>query len=317
MKKVRVEDTSVFSSLPWWVARDEGLFIEEGLEIEFIRIGGEGPKKGADPTVTDWNSVSSTRGHASLLEQGVADMYWGCEWGNYRRAQDSKVSGLQVGRRASMACGAIIVPPWSDVYTPQQLANKVIGVPFHAGTHYLTLQMLEGFLPRDLIKVCDASGRASGRFHALMNHEVDACSVVEPWITYAEKVGCRIIVQGFYNGTEAVKPDVVDSETLAAINRAVSKAVQRINADKRKYTSYYINGELDIHPELGTLTADDFNLSRLVFVEPAPIPDEQLQRTYDWMVSWNLIDSGQTQEDLVNTHLQAESHQVAVAGDDN
>ena len=172
MKKVRVEDTSVFSSLPWWVARDEGLFIEEGLEIEFIRIGGEGPKKGADPTATDWNSVSSTRGHASLLEQGVADMYWGCEWGNYRRAQDSKVSGLQVGRRASMACGAIIVPPWSDVYTPQQLANKVIGVPFHAGTHYLTLQMLEGFLPRDLIKVCDASGRASGRFHALMNHEV-------------------------------------------------------------------------------------------------------------------------------------------------
>ena len=130
-------------------------------------------------------------------------------------------------------------------------------------------------------------------------------------------MGCRIIVRGFYNGTEAVNPDVVDSETLAAINRAVSKAVQRINADKRKYTSYYINGELDIHPELGTLTADDFNLSRLVFVEPAPIPDEQLQRTYDWMVSWNLIDSGQTQEDLVNTHLQAESHQVAVAGDDN
>ena len=310
--KIRVESTSVFSSLPWWVARDEGLFEEEGVEVEFIKV--ESGRKGANREVTDWNTVASNKGHAGLQEQGGADLYWACEWGNYRRAQDSAVGGRQIGRRAAVACAAIIVPPWSDVYTPQQLANKLIGLPFWSGTHFLALQMLEGFLPRDLIKVCLCDARASDRFHSLMNHEVEATTVVEPWITYAEKVGCRVICQSFLHGTEAATASL-DAETYIAVNKAVSKAVRRINEDKRKYLHYYINTERDKHPELGILTPDDFNLNRLVFVEPAPIPEDELQRTYDWMVSWNLIDPGHSVEDLVNTKLQAESHPVTVSGD--
>jgi hypothetical protein len=54
------------------------------------------------------------------------------------------------------------------------------------------------------------------------------------------------------------------------------------------------------------LTIDDFNLNRIIFVEPGkPIPEEQLMRTYQWMVSWNLIDEGHEVQDLVNTHVMA------------
>lgn len=312
-KKIRVESTSVFSSLPWWVARDEGLFEEEGVEVEFIKV--ESGRKGANCEVTDWNTVASNKGHAGVQEQGGADLYWACEWGNYRRAQDSVVGGKQIGRRAAVACAAIIVPPWSDVYTPQQLAGRLIGLPFWSGTHFLALQMLEGFVPRKLINVCLCDARASGRFHSLMNHEIEATTVVEPWITYAEKVGCRVICQSFLHGTEAATAGL-DAETYIAVNKAVSKAVHRINEDKKKYVTYYINTERDKHPELGLLTPDDFNLNRLVFVEPAPIPDDELQRTYDWMVGWDLIDSGHSVEDLVNTKLQAESHPLEIFGND-
>ena len=51
--------------------------------------------------------------------------------------------------RASSPIAAIVVRPDSPVYTPQQLANRTVGVPFYFGTHYLALHMLEGFLPRD------------------------------------------------------------------------------------------------------------------------------------------------------------------------
>ena len=52
------------------------------------------------------------------------------------------------------------------------------------------------------------------------------------------------------------------------------------------------------------LSLDDFNLNRIVFVEPGkPIPDDQLMRTYQWMVSWNLIDAGHEVQDLVNTDV--------------
>ena len=100
----------------------------------------------------------------------------------------------------------------------------------------------------------------------------------------------------------------IDAETYAAINRALSQAVRRLNADKKAYVHYFI--ELDPAEEVQALTVNDFNLNRLVFIEPGtPIPEDELQRTYDWMVSWDLISQGLQKDDLVNT-------QVAVLADD-
>ena len=48
----------------------------------------------------------------------------------------------------------MVVAPDLPVYTPQQLAGRTIGVPFYFGTHYIALHMLEGFIPRDQIKLC-------------------------------------------------------------------------------------------------------------------------------------------------------------------
>lgn len=106
-----------------------------------------------------------------------------------------------------------------------------------------------------------------------MNGAVDACSVREPWITVAEKNGCRLIVQGFYNGTDTATPEI-SAETYAAINRALAEAVRRINANKRKYLHYFI--ETEKAAEVKALSLDDFNLNRIIFVEPGkPIPEEQ------------------------------------------
>lgn len=56
-------------------------------------------------------------------------MYNACEWGNYCRVQETGLRSRQLGRRAIIAYSAIVVPPES-VYTPPQLANRTIGVPF-------------------------------------------------------------------------------------------------------------------------------------------------------------------------------------------
>ena len=43
MKKITNEISSVVYSLPWFIARDEGYFQAEGLDVEFIKAGGGGP----------------------------------------------------------------------------------------------------------------------------------------------------------------------------------------------------------------------------------------------------------------------------------
>ncbi|HEY7316097.1 MAG TPA: ABC transporter substrate-binding protein [Candidatus Binatia bacterium] len=297
--KIKMERPSVYNGLDWLVALDEGLFAKEGLEVELIAHGGE---RDTNVNLTDWNKVRSNAGHADAVEDGCANIFNACEWGNYRRSQDTEVGCRQLGRRASIVAGAVAVAPGSDIYTPQQLANRSIAVPFHAGTHYLTLQLLEGFLPRDMIKLV-SSGRPSERYRAMMSGAVDACSVREPWITVAEKRGCRLVVQGCYNGTDSATLEI-SAEAYAAINRALSEAVRRINADKRAYLHYFIEREKGA--EVKELTIDDFNLNRILFVEPGkPIPEEELMRTYEWMVSWNLIDTGHNVQDLVNTQVMA------------
>ena len=309
--KITFEKVFPFQDLPLLVAYHEGLLAREGLEVEFVG-GTDAASVKTDRSVTNPDELSSLLGHGSQNETRRTIMYNACEWGNYRRVQDSRVGARQVGRRASIAYGAIIVPPGSAIYTPQQLADVAVGVPYYNGTHYLALQMLEGFLPRHLIKTCQAPTFASQRYRSMMRGELDATTVVEPYITVAEKTGCRVIVESCYHGTE-VATDELDAEIYAAFKRAVKEAVRRVNADKRKYARYFIDYHRD-DPVVAALTPEDFRLSRIQVVEPAPIPEAELRRTYEWMVSWNLIGAGLSSEDLVKTDVMEQAHRMAVDG---
>lgn len=300
-KTITFENVYPFQDLPVLVAHHEGLFKDEGVDVEFIGGSGSAAIK-TDRNITSPDQVSSLIGHGSRSETKKAVMYNACEWGNYRRTQDTGVGAKQIGRRASIAYGAIIVPPGSSIVTPQQLADVTIGLPYYNGTHYLAIQMLEGFVPRDMIKTCQAPTGARGRYHSLMNGELDATTVVEPYITVAEKAGCGIIAESCYHGTE-VASDELDMEAYAGFKRAVKKAVERINANKREYVHYFIDYHKD-DPVVAALTVDDFNLSRIQVIEPQTIPESELQRTYDWMISWDMINSSFGVENLVDENVQ-------------
>ena len=199
-----------------------------------------GVEKKIDVTITDPKQVNKFASHGKLFEQGKADMYNACEWGNYCRVDATAKGSRQLGRRAIVAYAAMVVRGDSPIYTPQQLANKVIGVPFYFGTHYIALHMLQGFVRREEIKLCSAPNGSRWRLQALMDGEVDAVTLTEPHITLAEKKGCRLVCSSFFHGTE-VASDRLDAETYAAFNRAVKEAVRRINANKKAYLHYFID----------------------------------------------------------------------------
>jgi NitT/TauT family transport system substrate-binding protein len=307
MKRLVLESTAPFQGLPELVADDEGLFEREGLRVEWVdRDAGAEPRKTA-PDVTSPRGLDPFTSHGRLFEQGQADMYNACEWGNYCRVQETGIRSRQLGRRAIIVYGAIVVPPHSPVYTPQQLAGRTVGVPFYFGTHYLALQLLEGFVPRPAIRVCHAPNGSRRRLASLLQGEVEATTLTEPYITLAEKKGCRTICSGFYHGTE-VGSERVDAETYAAFNRAVREAVRRIDANKRAYLHYFIDCHRQEDPEIATLTIDDLRESRLVVCDPAPIPLDEMQRTFDWLKSWGMLEATATPLDLVDLEVQRQAH---------
>ena len=309
MKKLVLEATAPFQGLPELVAYDEGLFEAEGLDVHW-----GGKEEVADKTIrkdlTSPDGLDPFSSHGALFERGEADMYNACEWGNYCRVQDTSKQGRQIGRRSVVAYAGIVVRPDSDVYTPQQLAGRTVAVPFYFGTHYLALHMLEGFLPRDQINVCRAPNGSRLRFDAMMRGDIEATTLTEPYLTLAEKQGCRVVCASFFHGTE-VASDRVDTGTYAKFNRAVKEAVRRINADKRKYLQYFIDRHADEDPEIGTLTVDDLRESRLVVVDPAPIPVEEAQRTAEWLKGWGMLADTKAATDLINMEVQTGAHAAA------
>ena len=105
-----------------------------------------------------------------------------------------------------------------------------------------------------------------------------------------------------------VASDKVDAETYGAFNRAVREAVRRIAADKRKYLHYFIDYHKAKDKEIGSLKVEDLRESRLVVCDPAPIPLEEMQRTYDWLKGWGMLAETMSPLDLVNIHIQQQAH---------
>lgn len=292
LTKLVVESAEAVLGLHWFVARDYTAK-DEGLEIEIITPGIKTKFDWTDPRSRDHHLVSSTN-YQKAFEQGKADIYRACEWGQIRRTYDNP-KGPIVARRPTMVYQAIFVRPDSPINATVALAGKSVGVQFHQGSHYSSLAMLEGFMPRDEIRVVHA-GTVQERYEALMSGEVDAATLMEPWVTLAHKNGCKDIVSTFYQGTENADQDL-DPEVFEAAMRAVRKAVRLIAADKKKYIHYMLEEIPEKYSK--QLTPDDFYLPRLRYVDPAPYTKEEFERVYSWMISWDLVGANAKYEGLV------------------
>jgi NitT/TauT family transport system substrate-binding protein len=292
LTKLVVESAEAVLGLHWFVARDYTAK-DEGLEIEIITPGIKTKFDWTDPRSRDHHLVSSTN-YQKAFEQGKADIYRACEWGQIRRTYDNP-NGPIVARRPTMVYQTIFVLPDSPINATIALAGKSVGVQFHQGSHYSSLAMLEGFMPREEIRVVHA-GTVQERYEALMNKEVDAATLMEPWISLAHKKGCKEIVSTFYQGTENAGADL-DPKVFEAAMRAVRKAVKLIAADKKKYIHYMLD---EIPAKYAKqLTLDDFYLPRLRYVDPQPYTREEFDRAYNWMVTWDLVGANANFEGLV------------------
>src|SRR5262245_31742438 len=172
-----------------------------------------------------------------------------------------------------VVCGALVVAPWSGVFTPQELAGKPVALDYGNGTASAGPQLLEGAMPREAITTCAATVHGDQRLASLMRGEFEATVLQEPWIAVAVKAGCRIVATTFFHGTWVADPRV-GPDAYAAFLRAITRAVRRINADKRRYVSYFLRDFPD-NADVQALRPEDWDLGRIQLKEPGPIPEHE------------------------------------------
>jgi len=291
--KPQVAIMNAVHDLPVLVARDKGFFKDEGLDIDFVVTPGMAQVTSSHAVKFD--SVFD-RPLDSIYNEGGIDTYRMCEWGIMKRAVEATSSGLRprkiVALGASMSKFAIVVSRDSKIYEPEQLKDQVIAVTPNNGSHFTTLKMVEGFLTPEHVKTTSA-GSMVKRLEALRKGEVAAVSLMEPWISVAQKEGLRILIESHSTRSEAASDDL-DGPTLAAMFRAQARAVDVLDKDPTPYVHYLI-AETG-----GLLEPHDFQTWRLLHAPPQPYTRERFDDTYNWTVKWNMTVAGATYENTVD-----------------
>jgi NitT/TauT family transport system substrate-binding protein len=291
--KPQVAVMNAVHDLPVLVARDEGYFKDEGLELEFVTTPGM-----AQATTSHFVKFDSVfdRPLDSVYNEGGIDQYRMCEWGIMKRAVEAESQQLR-GRKivalgASMSKFAIVVSKDSKIYEPEMLKDRPIAVTPNNGSDFTTLKMVEGFLDPSHVKRTNV-GSMLKRLEAVRDGRVAAASLMEPWISVAQKWGLRILIESHSTRAEAAGDDL-DGSTLRKMFNAQARAVEAIEKNPQKY-AHYLTRETG-----GLLKPEELQAWRLLHAAPQPYTRERFDDTYNWTVKWNMTVPGATFENTVD-----------------
>ena len=267
---VNVSPNNPVFDLPIYVARDERLFERAGLEVRFQAKYSERRPSDADPF---------QRLKEALFEQGKADVYNLCEWAGIDRSEKSARGAQVLALRPAVAAQAILSFE-QDLQEPRDLAGVPIGINDRTGSHYTTLQTLEGVLARSDI-VVEHVGVPERRYQALKERTSRAVAVMEPFISLGLKEGAHIVDLTFYRGAEVIAPHLTPEKRQAYLC-AINDAAERIMADFGKYKHYVTE------QTRGALAPHELSSHFVRYTHYMVYEAKRFQQVYEWMRSWGL-----------------------------
>src|SRR5215471_2479129 len=262
-----------------WVAEEKSYFTAEGLEYSFVISG-------------DYGMTGMQRDEAGEIKTGAfetfgtgrsgADVSCACHWATNAAARER--SGQLVTTAYSVAPCAVVVPPESPIRRPEDLAGVPIGVGYHSGSHFATVQALEPVLAADEMNLT-FQGPPNERLDALLDRQVQAATAWGEPLYVAEAFGFRKVVDATFmigflvTGSEASKADI--DKYLAALRRAQME----IDLRPELFKHYHLRSVPEKYRDQVDVRAFGIG-ERIVFL---PYTSENFDATRRWTEAHNLF----------------------------
>jgi len=267
---VTISPNNPVFDLPIYVARDEGLFDKAGIEVRF-------QAKYSQRNASDVDAFKRLK--ESLFEQGKADVYNLCEWAGIDRSQRSGRGAQVLALRPAVAAQAILSFD-EAIWEPRDLAGVPVGINDRTGSHYTTLQSLEGVLPRSEI-VVEHVGIPERRYEVLKAGTSRAVAVMEPFISLGLKDGAHLVDVTFYRGAEVVAPSLSSGQREAYLG-AINVAADLLSANFGKY-KHYVTEQTK-----GRLAPEELSDHYVHYTHYVEYEPKRFDQVYEWMKSWGL-----------------------------
>jgi len=255
-----------------WVAEENGYFAAEGLDYSFVVTGDYGVHS---PRRDDAGEIKSGAFETFGAGRDGADVSCACHWAVSAAA--SERAGQLITTAYCVTPCAIVVPPESPIRRPEDLAGVPIGVGYHSGSHFATLQALEAVLRPDEVKLT-FQGAPNERLAALLGRQVQAATTWGVPLYIAEAFGFRKVLDttfmiGFLaTGLGVSKADV--EKYLAALRRAQME----LDLHLERYRHYHLRAVPEKYRDQVDVRAFGMG-ERIVFL---PYPREVFDATQQW-----------------------------------
>jgi hypothetical protein len=262
-----------------WVAHEAGYLRDEGLEYEFLPASDYGIR---GPRRDDQGEIKTGAFETFGAGRDGANVSCACHWATSSAA--SERSGQLVTTAYSVAPCGIMVPPESTVRRPEDLAGVPVGVGYHSGSHFTTLQALEATLPPEQIKLT-FQGPPNERLDALLDRQVPAATMFGVPLYIAEAFGFRKVLDATFmigflvTGIDVSKADV--DKYLAALRRAQ----MAIDLHPERYKHHHLKSVPEKYR--GKVDVRAFGIGeRIVFL---PYTREVFGETQHWIEAHNIF----------------------------
>jgi NitT/TauT family transport system substrate-binding protein len=269
-----------------FVAMQEGLFADEGLDVEFDMNIFRG-------TQSSWKDVKYfERPQDMPFSEGRSVIQGACVWGSICNA--SAGMGKFVPDCYGISPWGIFVRPDSKIAKPQDLTDVPIAVGMRAGSHFNVPYRLEKYLPLGNIKSVNVGGFGA-RLTALLDGEVEAASLLPPQIDMAKQLGMRPIIEDTFHTLWWV-PDGMPRHVLTKYFEALGRAEHALQADLPKYLPLW---QLSVPAEFQATSWDFSKFTRGEQFMHEPIPKSEFAQVMRQVERWGL-DQHLKERDLAN-----------------
>src|SRR5215468_9628515 len=263
-----------------WVAEEKGFFAAEGLEYTFILDSG------------DYGIHAVQRDNAGEVRTGAyetfgagrdgADVSCACHWAT--NAAASERAGQLVTTAYSVAPCAVVVPPESPIRRPEDLAGVPIGVGYHSGSHFATVQALESVLAPGQVSL-SFQGPPNERLDALLDRQVPAGTMWGVPLYVAEAFGFRKVLDATFMIGFLVSRGDVSKADIEKYLAALRRAQMEIDLRPEAYRHYHLRAVPEKYRDQVDVRAFGTG-ERIVFL---PYTREVFASTRQWAQNRNLF----------------------------